>query len=141
MYRPTVRYDEIFRDYVDVLFHATYLDRNQIIRAALFTAAHSKEFHKLLDSHKKKDASLPTPGWMLTDDRYWMEQCPKVKEKGEDVNVKCGGTEANSEATRNVVRRESEESGRFEQVARRRREIPSERIEIRNKGGISFTFN
>ncbi len=36
MYRPTVRYDDVFKEYIDSLFHATHLDRNQIIRAALF---------------------------------------------------------------------------------------------------------
>lgn len=32
-------------------------------------------------------------------------------------------------------------SGCFEQVARSLRKVPSVRIEIRNKGGITFTVN
>ncbi|NGY76296.1 hypothetical protein F6Y02_07940 (plasmid) [Bacillus megaterium] len=34
-YRPTVRYHSIYRTYVDSLFQATELDRNQIMRCAL----------------------------------------------------------------------------------------------------------
>lgn len=80
MYRPTVRYDDVFRDYVDALFHSTQLDRNQILRGALFSAAHSNKFLALLEPYKKKDVPMPSPKWPLNDDRYWMEQCPKIKE-------------------------------------------------------------
>jgi len=61
MYRPTVRYDDIFREYVDSLFHATNLDCNQILRAAFFAAAHSEKFQNLLQPHQKKDVPLPSP--------------------------------------------------------------------------------
>ena len=44
MYRPTVRYDDIYRTYVDRLFKATKLDRNQILRCALFAAAYNHQF-------------------------------------------------------------------------------------------------
>ena len=43
VYRPTVRYADVFRDYIDSIFQATTLGRNQIIRGALFAAAQSKE--------------------------------------------------------------------------------------------------
>jgi hypothetical protein len=48
MYRPTVRYADCYQQYVDKVFQSTHLDRNQIIRAALFTAAYSEEFLKLM---------------------------------------------------------------------------------------------
>ncbi len=59
VYRPTVRYAPVFRNYVDAVFHATTLDRNQIIRAALFTAAHTKEFQMLLRQYQKKTSLSP----------------------------------------------------------------------------------
>jgi hypothetical protein len=59
VYRPTVRYAPEFREYVDAVFRATTLDRNQIIRAALFAAAYSKEFQDILLKFKRKDVPLP----------------------------------------------------------------------------------
>lgn len=145
MYRPTVRYDEIFREYVDKLFHSCHLDRNQIIRCALFAAAHSEEFQELIKPFSKKDVPLPSPVWELSESWYWMEQRSVIKERGKDVNVKHGGKGEGSEATRNPFRGDSridsEQSGRFEQIARSAREVPTERIAIKEQGRISFTFN
>jgi hypothetical protein len=62
------------------MFHATKLDRNQIIRAALFAAAHSEQFLEILEPYMKKEA--PAPKWSLSDNSYWLAQ----KAKGEDVN-------------------------------------------------------
>ncbi|MFL0365396.1 hypothetical protein ACH0BF_20525 [Pseudobacillus sp. 179-B 2D1 NHS] len=101
VYRPTVRYHSTFKKYVDDLFYATHLDRNQIIRAALFAAAHSKEFHSILRSSKKKDVPLPHPKWSLDQAGLWREQNPDIKEKGEDVNAcnrrKTSGEESGRE--------------------------------------------
>jgi hypothetical protein len=59
-YRPTVRYPNEFKDYVDWLYQTTHLDRNQIFRAALFFFGRdlSKQF---LEFHKKRDCKLPSP--------------------------------------------------------------------------------
>lgn len=62
MYRPTVRYSDIYKTYVDEIFHATRLDRNQIIRCALFTAAHNPLFLTLINTFKKSDVPLPDYG-------------------------------------------------------------------------------
>jgi hypothetical protein len=78
MYRPTVRYDDVFKTFVDDMFRATSLDRNQIIRAALFAAAHSETFQQILQPYMKKDA--PAPVWSLMDDSFWLGQ------KGEKAN-------------------------------------------------------
>lgn len=59
-YRPTVRYHSIYRTYVDSLFHATELDRNQIIRYALFTAANNPVFLALMNQYKVSDVPLPS---------------------------------------------------------------------------------
>ncbi|MFS0907253.1 hypothetical protein AB3N02_30185 [Priestia aryabhattai] len=59
-YRPTVRYHSIYRTYVDSLFQATELDRNQIMRCALFTAAHNPIFLALMNQYKMNDVSPPS---------------------------------------------------------------------------------
>lgn len=112
-YRPTVRYDEAYRHYIDELFHATLLDRNQLIRAALFTAAHSREFSELLSLYKKSDVPLPYPKWKPNQHGYWLEREYKPEEERRNAN----GTNE-----------------------RQSREIPSEPIRINNAGGISFTL-
>jgi len=48
LYRPTVRYDDLFKTYVDQVFKSTTLDRNQIIRLALFSAPFNKLFQHQL---------------------------------------------------------------------------------------------
>jgi hypothetical protein len=71
-YRPTVRYDEKFRDYVESLFHKTRLDRNQIIRLALYVLGHSEEGNRILESFASGDTPLPSPPWELFDDwKLW----------------------------------------------------------------------
>lgn len=119
VYRPTVRYADIFLDYVDSVFHATTLDRNQIIRGALFSAALSVEFHKLLESYKKKDVPLPSPLWSLDQHEIWLEQCPGIKGRGKHVNV-------NDKRTVEVRPKEKQE-----------RKDPA-KSRILNKGGITI---
>lgn len=127
MYRPTVRYDDIFREYVDTLFQATSLDRNQITRAALFAAAHSKEFRNLLKPYKKKDVPLPPPLWKLEQQCFWLEQRPKLKQfdvEVNDVKVKNG----------EIVKG-------FEPSVQQSKVIPSQSIKFKNQGGIIFSIN
>jgi hypothetical protein len=145
MYRPTVRYADIFKEYIDSLFHATHLDRNQLIRGALFAAAYSQEFRELLTEYKKKDVPLPSPLWKSTQHRYWMEQCPKLKEEkgGKDVN---GTVERATKINKNIGaierRGNRTEKGRcIKQIEGRTREISSESIRIKNQGGITITIN
>ena len=100
MYRPTVRYDELYREYVDSLFHATTLDRNQIIRLALFTAAHSKEFHDVLSGYKRPDVpALPSAKWRPNQSGLWREQTYPGRGEKEDVNAVDRGKEDTGEAT------------------------------------------
>lgn len=75
MYRPTVRYDDQYRKYVDELFRATTLDRNQIIRLALFSAAYSKEFTDV--------TSLSQADWPRDQHRLWLEQTYTTEERRE----------------------------------------------------------
>lgn len=87
MYRPTVRYADEYKTYVDELFKATSLDRNQILRAALFSAAYSKEFHDIILRFKKKDVPTPSPGWSLGDSRWWRYQDVEKEQEERDVNA------------------------------------------------------
>ena len=86
MYRPTVRYADCYQQYVDNLFQVTHLDRNQIIRAALFTAAHSPGFLKLMHQNRRGDVPLPSPLWQLKQSDLSRGQSSKAREEERDVN-------------------------------------------------------
>ncbi|SMQ86643.1 hypothetical protein SAMN05444673_6642 [Bacillus sp. OV166] len=58
-YRPTIRYPDVYKDYVEKVFQATTLDRNQIIRFALYVAAHSDEYNVSLKSIKQLTSLSP----------------------------------------------------------------------------------
>jgi hypothetical protein len=97
MYRPTVRYSEIYREYVDRVFHATSLDRNQIIRLALFVAANSPEYNAILSEYKKADVSLPHVGWEPHQWQLWQSQEPTEIEEGGTSHVIDGRKAGTSE--------------------------------------------
>lgn len=122
MYRPTVRYSDTYKQFVDKLFLSTRLDRNQIIRAALFTAPFSEEFIKIMMDNKKDDVPLPSPMWRLEQAELWMEQSPNIEE-GKDVNDNNGRTEKN-EITNGVIG----ESRRQQQKEERRQVDPQRRV-------------
>lgn len=86
MYRPTVRYSDVYRTYVDKMFHATTLDRNQIIRCALFTAAHNPSFLKLMEQYKRSDVPLPSSLWPSDNHDLWMGQDAQFQEGGVSVD-------------------------------------------------------
>ncbi|WP_226677055.1 hypothetical protein [Rossellomorea aquimaris] len=138
MYRPTVRYSEVYRKYVDDVFHATSLDRNQIIRLALFVAANSPEYNAILRQYQKADVLLPRPTWRPNQLPLWMEQDPEIKEEGEDVNVIDGRKTGTSEVT-DVSRAGA--AGTQASGENTRREGQIREGVIRSSGGISFTLN
>jgi hypothetical protein len=74
VYRPTVRYPDIYKNYIEDVYKATELDRNQIIRLALFVAAHSKEYTSILQKHQSADVPLPRPDWRLDEEGCWKDQ-------------------------------------------------------------------
>ncbi|MCU7741199.1 hypothetical protein [Priestia megaterium] len=159
-YRPTVRYHSIYRTYVDSLFQATELDRNQIIRCALFTAAHNPVFLALMNQYKMSDVPLPSSPWQPSSHQLWMEQEPNTEEKGggNHDNLERKGTSTNAftllgastdgqsvsgttaqsdrqsstnETTARVTRRQ-------QPIKRRTREIPT--LQLSNNGGIRLDF-
>lgn len=91
-YRPTVRYPDIYKDYIESLFRATELDRNQIIRLALFAAAHSDLYKAILKEHQLDDVPLPCPEWTMDEEGCWKEQnYIKKQDKGRFKLVEQGG--------------------------------------------------
>ncbi|MEH7466124.1 hypothetical protein V7195_06355, partial [Priestia megaterium] len=96
-YRPTVRYHSMYRTYVDSLFQATELDRNQIMRCALFTAAHNPVFLALMNQYKMSDVPLPSSPWHPSSHPLWMEQEPNIEEKGGEYDdLERKGTATNT---------------------------------------------
>ena len=136
MYRPTVRYSEIYRDYVDQVFHATTLDRNQIIRLALFVAANSPEYNAILSEYKKADVSLPHAGWEPHQSPLWQSQEPTEIEEGgtsHAIDGRKAGTSEVADVSRSGAIGEAGENTRREGQVR-------ERIKATG-GGISFSLN
>ncbi|ARK32106.1 hypothetical protein [Halalkalibacter krulwichiae] len=82
MYRPTVRYDDLYKDYVTNLETATHLNRTQVIRAALFIAGHTQEFKNLMDPYLKRGHSFPDPLWEADENGLWYhDKAEVVQEK------------------------------------------------------------
>lgn len=92
MYRPTIRCADVYKDYLDSLADVTGLDRNQLIRLALFSAPFSNLFVAQVKQHGK-DVTLPSPAWETFNHGLWMEQNPTIEKEGEDVNAKHGRKE------------------------------------------------
>ncbi|MDY0944323.1 hypothetical protein [Priestia megaterium] len=159
-YRPTVRYHSMYRTYVDSLFQATELDRNQIMRCALFTAAHNPVFLALMNQYKMSDVPLPSSPWQPSSHPLWMEQEPNIEEKGggEHDDLERKGTSTNTSTLLGTstdgqsMSGTTIESGRQpftnEKAARiTRRQQPIERrtrtfptLQLSNNGGIKLDF-
>ncbi len=139
MYRPTVRYHDVYREYINEVFRVTSLDRNQIIRLALFTAAECDEFQSVLKPYKTKDVPLPSPNWEVSDNRMWLEQNPTIREEGRDVNhdelqtKRANETTARQSATNTKTSVHRKATGRSGEVHNQKR-IPV------SGNGIKFTL-
>ncbi|MEB4859110.1 MULTISPECIES: hypothetical protein [Priestia] len=159
-YRPTVRYHSIYRTYVDSLFHATGLDRNQIIRCALFTAANNPVFLALMNQYKVSDVPLPSSPWQPSSHSLWMEQEPRIEEKGGDKHddferqgtftstFTLLGTSTDGQSISGATNQPNQHSStrekavritrRQQPIERRPREIPT--LQLSNNGGIRLDF-
>jgi dsDNA-binding SOS-regulon protein len=85
VYRPSVRYADAYQKYVQELDETTHLDRNQIIRLALFLASHSDEYQSILKKYKKPDTTLPQPHWGRDEDDLWKKQNYIPKSKAPEI--------------------------------------------------------
>ncbi|MBY0214772.1 hypothetical protein [Priestia aryabhattai] len=159
-YRPTVRYHSIYRTYVDSLFQATKLDRNQIMRCALFTAAHNPVFLALMNQYKMSDVPLPSSPWQPSSHQLWMEQEPNIEEKGggEHDDLERKGTATNTstllrtstdgQSMAGATIQSKQQPSTSEKAARiTRRQQPIERrtrafptLQLSNNGGIKLDF-
>ncbi|WP_394557408.1 hypothetical protein [Priestia aryabhattai] len=159
-YRPTVRYHSIYRTYVNHLFQATELDRNQIMRCALFTAAHNPIFLALMKKYKMSDVPLPSSPWKPSSHQLWMEQEPIIEEKGGwecDNSERKGassnaptlfGTSTNSRTISETIiqpnqqlfinEEQTESTRRQQPIERRTRTFPA--VQLSNNGGIRLDF-
>ncbi|WP_416435084.1 hypothetical protein [Priestia megaterium] len=159
-YRPTVRYHSIYRTYVDSLFQATELDRNQIIRCALFTAAHNPVFLALMNKHKRSDVPLPSSPWQPSSHPLWMEQEPTIEEKGgrahDDLERKgtstntstllrtstdsrsMPGTTLQFNQQPSAGKKAARSTRRQQTIERRTRAFPT--LQLSNNGGIKLDF-
>ncbi|MFD2679630.1 hypothetical protein [Bacillus seohaeanensis] len=134
MYRPTLRCSDVFKDYLQSLADVTGLDKNQLIRLALFSAPFNKLFIAQIEQNAS-DVTLPSPTWEVFDSRLWMEQNPKLEGKGEtshdDNRRKTSITKVNGINERGTE--ENEQHRRQQQTERQQREICK-----REGGGISI---
>lgn len=73
-YRPSVRYDARYKDYVDRIKECTGLDGAQIIRLALFVSASNPQFISKLKEYADDDFKMPMPRWSKSDDNMWLSQ-------------------------------------------------------------------
>lgn len=157
MYRPTVRYSEVYRTYVDAWFHASVLDRNQIIRCALFTAAHNPHFLKLMNQYKKSDVTPPSPLWSQSNNQVWLDQDIEVEKIEEvithDINTRKGTSSSTTQVSRtsstsgsirktnispksypSSSKKKEEQYRRQQPSEGRTRSLPS--LQLNNNGGI-----
>jgi hypothetical protein len=134
LYRPTLRCSDVFKDYLQSLADVTGLDKNQLIRLALFSAPFNKLFIAQIEQ-KTGDVTLPSPTWEVFNHRLWIEQDPKTEGKGEtphdDNGRKTSVTKVNGTGERGTG--ENEQPGRQPQIERREREVYK-----RESGGISI---
>lgn len=82
IYRPTLRMDDRFRQYVDQCHKVTRneIDRNKLLRLMLFAAPFSALYHDRLRSLLLPDRDAPLPCWHPGEEALWMEQ--QAEERG-----------------------------------------------------------
>lgn len=75
MYEPKIRCADAYREYIDRLYKATKLDRNQIVRLAMFCAPFSGLFQSKIEGRHLKDGqTLPPASWNQKQDGIWLTQ-------------------------------------------------------------------
>lgn len=74
VYRPSVRYDARYKDFVDRIKEVTDLDGAQIIRLALFVAANNPAFVGKIKEYGRDGFKMPMPKWNRKDDNMWLLQ-------------------------------------------------------------------
>lgn len=144
VYRPTVRYADVYRSYVDNLFQVTSLDRNQIIRLALFTAAFSPEFQQTIAKYKTKDVPLPSPLWSEKDQVLWTEKGDVKKENregGKDVYAQTKKPTIQKETVARKISSDTLHIGEEKTEGAAKQSVnPGPTISTKNAGGIKIVI-
>lgn len=80
MWRPALRCDSVYRDYINSLHESTSLDKNQIMRLMMFVAAHSDEFYQILKEYQRDGVTkLTVAPWRSWEDALWLNQTYQQK--------------------------------------------------------------
>jgi hypothetical protein len=122
--------DDCFKDWIEEVVKVTGLDRNQVIRLALFSAPFSDEFKKQINKRRDFDVNLPSPAWSKDSDGGPWRRSEWIKEeRGDDVRarIKQEGAKSVVESVRIVEpgepERESDVTGNATSHERRKRKI------------------
>jgi len=95
LYRPTIRYNQTYRTFIDSIFYYSNLDRNQILRLALHIAAHSDAFQKVIESHRRtKDVPPPFPIWSVENHSIWLDNKGLEQEGEGEAHETISGKES-----------------------------------------------
>lgn len=87
MYRPTVRMDDVFKDWIEKLVKETGLDRAQIIRLSIYSAPFSEVFQEQINKRRHGDVNLPPTAWERdSDGDLWRCSIWNNKEREGDVS-------------------------------------------------------
>lgn len=87
VWRPALRCDSVYKNYIDSIYESTSLDKNQIMRLMMFIAAHSSEFKEILFEYRKNGVtSMPAAPWHSWEDVLWLNQTYK-KSRGDTTPV------------------------------------------------------
>lgn len=102
MYRPTIRMNDLFKEWGDEWEGATTLKMAQLFRLALVIGAESKTFRDVASQYLKEGiTALPSPKWEGVQQWLWKGIDDKIEERGEAnhgdvstalVNGYSGGT-------------------------------------------------
>jgi hypothetical protein len=93
MYRPTVRMDDRYEEYVNLIFRATpnEIDRNKILRLMMFAAPFSGFFQSEVSRLLLPDVLLPSPPWSRSDSDLWrLSEAPGEQGKGASIRASIG---------------------------------------------------
>jgi len=82
MYKPTVRMSDCYRGWLDDMVKYTRLDKNQLIRLALFHAPYNKDFITEVEiASRRNSGALPRPAWTKRDRQIWKEQSAEPEQR------------------------------------------------------------
>ncbi|HHY72310.1 MAG TPA: hypothetical protein GX497_03615 [Bacillus bacterium] len=88
MWRPALRCDSTYKNYIDSLHENTILDKNQIMRLMMFVAAHSEDFIQIITEYKRDGVTkLPLVPWQSWEDALWLNQTYKSKQSTAINNI------------------------------------------------------